>query len=86
VLIELFFCRLAPNATLVQTLVQLGPEITSELEVTRGILARFDISETQPPDDDQVADIITQLARLATEGSLSCDVGTLVHALSSMVS
>lgn len=78
--------RLAPNATLVQALVQLGSEITSELEVTRGLLARFDITEAQPPEDDQVVDIFCQLARLAAEGSVSCDVITLVHAMSSLVS
>ena len=72
--------------TLVQALVQLGPEITAEPEVTRGILGRFDISEVKPPTDEQVVDIITQLARLAAEGPVSCDVGTLVHTLSTLVS
>lgn len=66
--------------------MQLGPDITSETEVTRGILARFDMTEAKPPEDDQVVDIFSQLARLAGEGSVSCDVGTLVHAVSSLVS
>ena len=72
--------------TLVQALVQLGPEITAEPEVTRGILARFDITEANPPNDEQVVDIITQLARLATEGPVPCDVRSLVLTLSSLVS
>ncbi|KAI0698481.1 Not1-domain-containing protein [Cytidiella melzeri] len=76
--------QLAPNTTLVQALVQLGPDISGEPEVTRGILARFDITESDPPEDAQVADIVNQLARLAAEGSVSCEVGTLVHSLSSL--
>lgn len=78
--------------TLVQALTQLGPEITSEPEVTRGILGRFEISETNPPTDEQVIDIISQLAnmasevRTATEVPVACDVGTLVHTLSTLVS
>ncbi|KAI0085426.1 Not1-domain-containing protein [Irpex rosettiformis] len=76
--------QLPPNVTLVQALIQLGPEITTEPEVTRGILARFDITETTIPNDEQVVDIVTQLARLAAEGPVSCDVGTLVRTLSSL--
>lgn len=78
--------RLSPNATLVQALIQLGPDITSELEVTRGLLTRFDISEANSPEDEQVVDMFSQLARIAAEGSVSCDIGTLVHAVSSLVS
>lgn len=78
--------RLAPNATLVQALIQLGPEITGELEVTRGLLTRFDITEAKPPEDEQVVEMFSQLARIAAEGPVSCDTATLVHAVSSVVS
>lgn len=66
--------------------MQLGTDISSEPEVMRGILARFNVTGSNPPQDDQVVDIFTQLARLAVEGPVSCDVGTLVQVLSNQVS
>ncbi|KAJ7074336.1 Not1-domain-containing protein [Mycena amicta] len=63
---------LPSGATLVQTLVQLGPEVTSESEVVRAVLMRFNILR-----------IMSTLGRLASEGGPLCDVGALVRALSS---
>ena len=71
--------------SLVQFLIQLGPEITADADVVRAILERFDIAEANPPRDSQVIDIIGTLGRLAAEGAALCDIGALVRALSSFV-
>ena len=65
--------------------MQLGADITSESEVVRALLSRFGITETQQPTDAQAIEIVTNLARLASEGTSLCDVGALVRALSSLV-
>ncbi|KAL6309158.1 Not1-domain-containing protein [Sparassis latifolia] len=75
---------LPPGTTLVQALVQLGGDITSDPDVVRALLTRFGISEASPPSDAQVVEIVSSLARLASEGSVICDVGSLVRALSSL--
>lgn len=77
---------LATDCTLVQALVQLGPEITGNRDVTRAMLARFGISESSPPLDEQVVEVVLTLAKLASEGTVLCDVGTLVKVLSDLVS
>lgn len=77
---------LPPGASLVQTLIQLGPEITSDADTVRALLLRFGISDANPPRDAQVVEIISSLARLAAEGTTLCDVGALVRALGSFVS
>lgn len=77
---------LPPGTSLVQTLVQLGPDITSDHETVRALLARFGITDQNPPRDGQVIDIVSALARYAAEGKSLCDVGALVRALSSFVS
>lgn len=69
-----------------QALVQLGPEITSDPDVVRALLARFGISDANPPRDAQVVEIIQALARSASEGTVLPDVGSLVRALGSFVS
>ncbi|KAI5983751.1 Not1-domain-containing protein [Pisolithus albus] len=74
---------LPPGTSLVQTLIQLGPEISSDADTVRALLVRFGISDTNPPRDNQVVEIISSLARLAAEGTTLCDVGALVRALSS---
>ncbi|EGN96141.1 hypothetical protein SERLA73DRAFT_112282 [Serpula lacrymans var. lacrymans S7.3] len=74
---------LPPGASLVQTLIQLGPDITSDADTIRALLLRFGISDATPPRDSQVIELITSLARLAAEGTTLCDVGALVRALSS---
>lgn len=75
-----------PGATLVQTLAQLGPEITSDVDTVRALLLRFGISDMTPPADAFVVEMVTSLARYAAEGSQSCDVGALIRALASLVS
>ncbi|EJF62472.1 Not1-domain-containing protein [Dichomitus squalens LYAD-421 SS1] len=74
---------LPPGTSLVQALVQLGPDITSDADVVRSLMARFGISEVNPPTDAQVVDLVTSLARLASEGTSLPDVGAVVRALSS---
>ncbi|OCH95284.1 Not1-domain-containing protein [Obba rivulosa] len=73
-----------PGTTPIQALVQLGADITSEPDVVRALLSRFNISTANPPQDDQVVEAIATLARLASEGAALCDVGALVRALSSL--
>jgi CCR4-NOT transcription complex subunit 1 len=70
----------------VQVLIQLGPDITSDPDAVRALLMRFGISDTNPPRDAQVVEIMSTLSRLAAEGTTVCDVGSLVRALSSFVS
>jgi len=55
------------------------------METARALLIRFGISNTSPPRDGQVVEIMSTLARLAAEGTAMCDVGVLVRALSSFV-
>ncbi|KAG9104806.1 hypothetical protein FRC06_009276 [Ceratobasidium sp. 370] len=74
---------LPPGTSLVQTLVQLGPDITADQETVRALLTRFGITDQAPPRDSQVVEIIATLARYAAEGKQLCDVGALVRALSS---
>ncbi|OAX43815.1 Not1-domain-containing protein [Rhizopogon vinicolor AM-OR11-026] len=74
---------LPPGTSLVQTLIQLGPEITSDVDTVCALLQRFGISDSKPPRDDQLVEIMSNLARLAAEGTIMCDVGALVRALSS---
>ncbi|KAI3613543.1 ccr4-not complex component [Moniliophthora roreri] len=74
---------LPPGTTLVQVLLQLGPEITSDPDLVRALLERFGISDSSPPRDEQVIDIISTLSRKATEGAILCDVPALIRALSS---
>ncbi|KAJ7236727.1 Not1-domain-containing protein [Mycena haematopus] len=74
---------LPSGTSLVQVLIQLGPDITSDPEVVRALLMRFNISDANPPRDSLVVDIMSTLGRLAAEGTTMCDVGALVRALSS---
>ncbi|KAJ1307774.1 hypothetical protein OPQ81_001861 [Rhizoctonia solani] len=74
---------LPPGTSLVQTLIQLGPDITSDHESVRALLVRFGITDQNPPRDAQVIEIVSTLARYAAEGKSLCDVGALVRALSS---
>lgn len=77
---------LPPNTSVVQALVQLGAEITSDADVVRSLMLRFGFSENNPPTDAQVVDLVASLARLASEGTQLPDVGAVVRALSSFVS
>jgi len=67
-------------------LIQLGPDITGDVEVVRALLGRFGITDTNPPRDAQVVEIFLTLSRVAAEGTVICDVGSLVRALVSYVS
>jgi CCR4-NOT transcription complex subunit 1 len=69
----------------VQLLIQLGPDITSDPDTVRSLLARFGISDTNPPRDRQVIEMISALARLAAEGNVVCDIPALIKALCSFV-
>jgi len=77
---------LPPNTSLVEVLIQFGPDITSDVEVVRALLERFGITDTTPPRDVQVIEIISTLSRVAAEGTVICDIGSLVRALVSYVS
>ncbi|KAJ2931428.1 hypothetical protein H1R20_g5724, partial [Candolleomyces eurysporus] len=72
---------LPPSATLAQTLIQFGAEITSNAEIVRALFERFGITESNPPRDAQVVEIASTLAKLAAEGSPLCDVPTLIRVL-----
>ncbi|KAG5645053.1 hypothetical protein DXG03_007232, partial [Asterophora parasitica] len=74
---------LLPNTSLVDLLLHLGPDITSDPDVVRSLLGRYGISDANPPRDVQVVETITILSRQAAEGKVMCDVGSLVRALSS---
>jgi CCR4-NOT transcription complex subunit 1 len=76
---------LPAGTSLIQVLVHLGQEITSDVDNVRALLARFGISDANPPRDSQVIEVMSTLARLALEGATLCDVGALVRALSSFV-
>ncbi|KAJ3518409.1 hypothetical protein NM688_g9443 [Phlebia brevispora] len=75
---------LPADTTLVQALTQLGPELTSEPDIVLAMLARFEMSESNPPKDEQLMQIATQLGRLAADGPVLCDVGTLIRVMSTL--
>ena len=79
------FGSLPLHTSLVQVLIQLGPDITSDPDAVRGLLERFGITAASPPRDTQVTEVISALARLAAEGTVICDVGSLVRAFASYV-
>ena len=66
-------------------LLEFGPDITSDPDVVRSLLACYGITDANPPRDVQVVETMTILSRQATEGKTMCDVGSLVRALSSFV-
>ncbi|GLB35158.1 putative not1-domain-containing protein [Lyophyllum shimeji] len=74
---------LPPNTSLVDLLLQLGPEITSDPDVVRSLLGRYGITDANPPRDIQVVETIAILGRQAAEGKVLCDMGSLVRAFSS---
>lgn len=76
---------LLPNTTLPQVLVQLGHELTTDPEVILALLQRFGLTDTNPPKDMQVLEVISRMARYAVEGHQLCDIGALVRALASYV-
>ena len=66
-------------------MIQLGPEMTSDPDIVLALLARFGMSESSPPQDEQVVEVVSQLSRLASEGPVTTDVGTLIHTLGTLV-
>ncbi|KAJ7145647.1 hypothetical protein C8R44DRAFT_716 [Mycena epipterygia] len=64
---------LPPGLSLVRVLFQLGPEITSDREVVRALLGRFNISAVQPPGENLITEIMSTLTHLATGGKTECD-------------
>ena len=79
------FTSLSPGTSLVQTLCQLGPDLTADPETVIALLRRFGVSEGSPPRESQVSEILQTLARYAGEGSPLCDVGAVVKAICSLV-
>ncbi|KAG6820801.1 hypothetical protein H0H93_011566, partial [Arthromyces matolae] len=74
---------LSPNTSLVDLLLQLGPDITSDADVVRSLLGRYGITDANPPRDHALLETMTALSRQAAEGKPLCDVGALVRAFSS---
>ncbi|KXN90499.1 General negative regulator of transcription subunit 1 [Leucoagaricus sp. SymC.cos] len=74
---------LPPGTSLVQVLIQLGSDITDDLDLVRALLERFGITEQNPPREAQVIEIVSTLGRLAVEGTPLCDIGALVRTLAS---
>ncbi|KAF9532432.1 Not1-domain-containing protein [Crepidotus variabilis] len=70
-----------PNTSLVQVLNSLGPDLTTDPEVILALFERFGVNANNPPRDSQIIEVISNLARLAAEGNMICDVGALVRAL-----
>ncbi|KIM32540.1 hypothetical protein M408DRAFT_316396, partial [Serendipita vermifera MAFF 305830] len=68
---------------LAQVLVQFGPEVTSDVDLVRALMARVGITEADPPSDLQVLETINRLARYAFDGSPVPDIRVLVRAFNS---
>ncbi|KZT44176.1 Not1-domain-containing protein [Sistotremastrum suecicum HHB10207 ss-3] len=74
---------LRPGTDLVQVLNELGPEITSDVDTVRALFRRYGLTDSSPPNDAQVAEIISSMSRHASEGGQLCDVNALVRAIAS---
>jgi CCR4-NOT transcription complex subunit 1 len=70
---------------LVQTLCELGPDITKDSTIIHAVLQRFGILEESPPTTAQVIELISTLSKMAAEGTQLCDPGNLIRALASLV-
>lgn len=71
---------LPPNARMDEVLTQLGPELTADTEVVRALFLRFNISDSNPPTDMQVLEVMNRLARNAVDGSPMPDIRAIVRA------
>ena len=71
---------------LVQVLVSLGSDLTSDPEAVKALFERFGITASHPPRDAQVVEIVSSLARTAAEGNVICDVGAIIRAFVAYVS
>lgn len=74
-----------PGTSLAQALVQFGPEVTSDADLVRALMARVGITDADPPTDLQVLETINRLARYAFDGSSVPDIRALVRAFNSFV-
>ncbi|KAG0692090.1 hypothetical protein DEU56DRAFT_519367 [Suillus clintonianus] len=54
---------LPPGTSLVQTLIPLGPDITSDPDTVCALLQRFGISDANPPGDAQLVEIVGSIGR-----------------------
>lgn len=76
---------LPPGSTLVQTLLDLGPDITSDPDSVHALMSRFGITTESPPTAAQAMETISSLSRAAVEGRTLCDVNALMTAFTSFV-
>lgn len=76
---------LPQGTTLAQALTQLGPELTTDKEIVRAMFARFGITDSNPPTDLQVLEVINRLAKYAIEGNAMPDIRGAVKAFNSYV-
>lgn len=76
---------LPPGSTLAQTLLDLGPDITSDPDSVHALMGRFNITAENPPTAAQAMEITSSLSRAAVEGRTLCDVNALMTALTSFV-
>lgn len=83
---ECVVSSLLPDATIGQSLADLGLDMSNDPEVVLAMLARFGVSATSPPTNEQVVDVVQGLALMAAEGRMLPDVGTLIRVLASFVS
>lgn len=76
-----------PNGTTFpEALIELGPDVTAEMETVLAIFQRFGFTETTPPSEDVVLDLFNVLSQAASEGEQLCDIPSLIKALISLVS
>jgi len=66
-------------------LLDLGPDITSDIDSVHALMARFGITVENSPTPAQAMEIISSLSRAAVEGRTLCDVNALMTALTSFV-
>jgi len=66
-------------------LLDLGPDITSDLDSIHALMARFGITTESPPTAAQAMETISSLSRAAVEGRTLCDVNALMTAFTSFV-
>jgi hypothetical protein len=68
----------------VQTLLDLGPDITSDPDSVHALMSRFGITTESPPTAAQAMETISSLSRAAVEGRTLCDVNALMAAFTSL--
>jgi len=66
-------------------LLDLGPDITGDLDSIHALMERFGITTESPPTAAQAMETISSLSRAAVEGRTLCDVNALMTAFTSFV-